>query len=202
MRLIIIAVLVLLALFILGSAIFRKRGNGISWLLIIIILVPAGVAGWFEWRWQQEVKYISEEIVAKISGNPDAKLDCQRLTFAVGDAESSEHLFDAGENTIGMKYSQCALILDYYRNTDTPKPAPTLEQAGAINLLTSESVKLSGQETDPVKITCLGNRNLGFAVAALGGTERQGNLVAYTYQEEVLNKDKSGKFKSLQCFRI
>lgn len=199
MRIIIIAALAILAIWVLVGSLIGKRRNGVPWLIIFALLIPAGVVTWFEVRWQQEQQHISETVVAAISGNPDARLECQRLTFAFADAESSEYFFDAGENVIGMKYSQCAQILEYFRDTTEPKPDPTLDQIKAMNLLSTEAVRLSGDETNELRLECLGNRNLGLVVAALGGTEKQGNLAAYTYQQEVLNKD--GMFAKMQCFR-
>ncbi len=195
MRIFVIGALVLLALIVLVAGI-RNKGR-ISWLAIVVLLVPAGALTWFEIRWQDEVKYMSTSIVQNISGNSKAQLECQRLTFAFTDVWASEKLFDTAEDTIGLKYGGCSQLLNYYRDTSEVKPAPTLEQVKVMQLVSTESVRLAGKEKDETRLTCLGVRNLPLVVQALGGTNQQGVQAAFLYQKEVLDKDP--KTRDLQC---
>lgn len=195
MRIVIIGILVILAVIVLVSGLFNQKR--ISWLLIFVLLVPAGVTTWFEIRWQNEVKLISTNIVAPISGISSAKVDCQRLTFALVDAWASEKLTDGDAKTVGMKYAVCSPILEYLRADPENKPDPTIDQLKSMVLLGGESARLAGKESNEARLTCLGVRNLPLIVQALGGTKNQGIRAALNYQESVL--DKNPKYTGLQC---
>lgn len=185
MRIVLVGILVALALWVITAGLINKKR--ISWLVIFVLLIPAGTLGYFEYRWQQEQADISLNVVEAVSGVKGAKLECQRLTFAFVDVWASEKTTDAGKTNAGLKYNACAQILEFYRNE--PRKNPTLEQVKAFQLLSAESVRVAGKTQKEPEIQCLGIRNLKLVVQGLGGSVAQANYAYNLYKQEVSSKE-------------
>lgn len=191
MRIILIIVLVALTIWvILAGLLSRKRTSRgrISWLLVFVFLIPAGVATYFEYEWRTSIDTISQTVVQPISGNPDSKLVCQRLSEAYVDAWAGEDTINSGENTVGLKYNDCAEILSYFR-ASSPKPVPTVEQVKSFQLLAKESTRLAGKEDNDNNLVCLGIANIPLVVEGLGGTANDGIYAYRLFRQEVQDKD-------------
>lgn len=199
MRIVLIILLVALALWVIVAGLLSKKRTSrgrISWLLVFALLVPAGAATYFEYKWQTDIETISKNVVAKISGIPGAKLECQRLTFAFVDVWASEKTIDADKGSVGLKYNQCAQLFDYLRNEDKANKQPTLDQLKTFHLLSQESTRLAGKETKENNLVCLGAKNLPIVVEGLGATAAEGVYSYRLFVQELLEKDSDySKFK-------
>jgi hypothetical protein len=185
MRIVVIAALVILALWIIIAGIINRRK--ISWLIIFVLIAPAGALSYFEYEYQEDQKEISANVVQAISGIDDSTLNCQRLMFAFVDVWASEKTVDNGKASAGIKYNSCSQILGFYRSD--PKVNPTLDEVKAFQLLSAESVRIAGKTEKEDEIQCLGIRNIKLVVTGLGGTEQQATYAYNYYKQEVFVKD-------------
>lgn len=191
MRIIIIAILVLLAIWVIASGLFSKKRTSrgrVSWLLVFVLLLPAGALAYFEYKWQTDIDDISVSVVQTISGVKGSTLQCQRLTSAYVDVWASEKTIDEGKTVAGLKYNPCAEILGYYR-AETPKPVPAVEQVKAFHLLSQESTRIAGKAKSEKDLVCLGAANIPIVVQGLGGSENDGIYAYRLFKQEVLEKD-------------
>lgn len=192
MRIILIGILVLLALWVIISGLLSKKRTSrgrISWLLVFVVLIPAGALTYFEWKWQTDIDTMSENIVQNISGVPGSKLECQRMSAAYVDVWASEKTIEEEDNTIaGLKYNYCAELFGYLR-AESPKPVPTIEQVTAFHLLSKEATRIAGKAKSEKDLVCLGAINIPIVVQGLGGTENDGIYAYRLFKQEVLDKD-------------
>lgn len=187
MRIILIAILLILVVVVLIAGIRNKFR--ISFLSIVVLLIPAVALGYFEWAWQDAQTQISKTVVAKITENRKSELKCQRLSEGFFDVWASEKLIEVPENMVGLKYKVCGEILDYYKADPEAKPKPTLAQLEAMQLLSEESVKLANPDLKPAEAKCLGIKNIPLVVEALGGSPSQGQYGYLLYKQEKADKD-------------
>ena len=195
MRIILIAILVILAVVVLVAGIRNKFR--ISFLAIFVLLIPAGALGYFEWVWQDAQTQISKNVVAQITDNRKSQLQCQRLSEGFFDVWASEKLIEVPENTVGLKYKVCGEILDYYKADPEAKPKPTLAQLEAMQLLSEESVKIANPDLKPEEAKCLGVKNIPLVVQGLGGSASQGQYGYLLYKQEIADKDP--ELRGLTC---
>lgn len=192
MRVIVIAILVIVAIWIVIAGL--KNSKRISWLVIFMLIAPAGASAYFEYKWVETQKEISVAVKA-ISGLKGAELQCQRMSEGFFDVWAHTKTLDSGSRTAGLKYNTCADLLSWY-NGDT-KSSPTPEQISAVHLLTHETIRISGQ-TDANLQECLAMKNDAAMALALGATTNQANYLAIYYKQNI-HPDAAKKLKEVYC---
>lgn len=181
MRLILIAGLVALALWVLISGIKNKWR--ISYIGLAVFLVPALVLTYFEVQWQDTQKELTS-IVAKASGNPKADFHCGRMFTEFFDAEVGTKIVQSTTAKSTIKYTYCQPLLNYMNTEDKKNfdyDKPFIE---GVHLLGQEIVRLSGNP-DTGEQKCLARKNSVTIVKLLGGTEKQGLYVQQYYASKM-----------------
>lgn len=181
MRIIIIGALVILAVVVVIYGL--KNQKRISFLTVALLLIPAGIAGYFEYNWQNNQAQISVSL-QKFTGIKTAKLSCQRLSEGFFDAWSSKDTVDYGPTSAGLKYQECADLLSWYTNKD--KSQPTENQMTAIHVLVREAMRIMGQ-ADPSLQECyaMSEKNTEPLAEDLGATPDEARYIALYYQQHL-----------------
>jgi len=182
MRLVLVILLIAAAIwvFILG---FRNQKR-ISYFGIFVILIPAGVLGYFEYTWQVAQQNIAA-VVQSITKDPETSFECQRMSFGFFDAEAGEKAVTSNEKKVELKYTSCAALLAWYSSEEKNKPSE--EQIGAIHLFTKETMRVAGQADEALQ-ECLAVKNDAAVVQKLGGSEAVGQYISLYYQQNVADQ--------------
>jgi len=179
MRLVLIALFCAAAIWILVAG-FRNKKR-ISWLGIILMLIPAGGLTYFEYQWQQTQNKISL-VVQDISGKKDTGFKCERLSFGFFDASADKRVIDSNDKVVELKYAECNTLLDWYKETDKSKP--TEEQIVALHLFDQQVMRVSGQPNADLE-ECLAIKNYSAIAQKLGATPSQGDYMSLYYQQRI-----------------
>lgn len=195
MRIIIIGALVILAVVVVIYGL--KNQKRVSFLALAILLIPAGVAGYFEYNWQTNQAQISLAL-QKFTGIKDAKLSCQRLSEGFFDAWSSKDTVDYGPTSAGLKYQECSNLIAWYTSKD--KSQPTEDQMVAIHVLVREAMRIMGQ-SNPSLQECyaMSEKNTEPLAEDLGATPDEARYIALYYQQHLHSKALNKSVQDVAC---
>lgn len=183
MRIIILAILILILLWVIISPIVRLRTSP-SWFLVTIlagiILVTAG----FEVKWQYTESQATQ-VVQKISEREEGVAKCQRLSEAFTDAQVSVigWVAYAEDNKALIKYSQCQELSSFLL---TDKTQATDEQLQAIGVVFHESYHVKG-EFNEATTQCLTVKHYAENLKMLNVPTNYRESYAARYAENSLN---------------
>lgn len=192
MRLVVIALLLIATIWVIISGF--KNQKRISLFAIFIFITPAGALGYFEYQWQQTQDKIAIA-VQEISGNKEASFKCERLSAGFFDVWAKEKSIDSSPNVVQLKYSPCSSLFSWYNSAE--KANPSEEQITAIHLLTKESMRVAGQNSDTLQ-ECLAMKNDAQMARDLGASQNIANYVAEYYKQNI-NSKLDGIYKNLYC---
>lgn len=178
-RFIVACLLVAAAIWVLISGLRNKKR--ISLIAIFILLIPAGVLGYFEYNYDVTISQLSVA-VQKVSGIKDASLRCERMSEAFFDVWANTDVINYGSTVAGLKYDECDHLISWYKSDN--KNNITENQIIAIHLLDVETMRVSGQN-NPALQECLAMKNDAFMAETLGATPNQANYIAFYYREKL-----------------
>lgn len=153
-------------------------------VLIPLLLVPALVLGWFEWRFRADQDLFSS--VASRIAERDVRIECQRLSGAMVDAtgELGYVQFD-GDGRPGdvgrLEVDACEDLRSYLHGDRTD---PTLDEIVAVQVLSHESYHLSGIANEAAT-ECAALQRLDDVAGWLGATPEQARSLAERYLADV-----------------
>jgi hypothetical protein len=192
MRLILIGVLAVLAIVIIIAGL-KNRGR-VSLFAVFLMVAPGGALGYFEYQWQTAQDEITA-VVKEVSGNNDAVFKCERITHGFFDVWAKTKAISDDPNVVYPKYKSCADILSWYHNEN--KGSPTKEQIVSLHLLSTETMRVSGQTSPPLQ-ECLAMKNDPVILTKLGATANQANYMTLYYIQNINSKLKP-EFKGVFC---
>ena len=153
-------------------------------VLIPLLLVPAVVLGWSEWRFRADERLFSA-VAAEIA-QADVRMDCQRFAGALVDAsgELGYVRADAGgrPGDVGrLERGACEPLRDYAHGD---RANPTLDQVIAVQVLAHEAYHLAGLTVE-AEAECAAMQRLPDVAGWLGATPTQARALAERYWSEV-----------------
>lgn len=159
-------------------------------VLIPLLLVPALVLGWSEWRWRTDQQTFSA-VASRLAERP-VRIECQRFGGALLDVtnELGYVEFDASGNpreTGRLERSTCTHVRDYLHGDHS---SPDLDQVIAVQVLAHESYHLAGIRSEP-ETECRAMQRLDEVAAWLGATPEQARALADRYWTEVYPRMRS-----------
>lgn len=170
MRLIVIGILIVLAIILIIAG--AKNKWRISWLGVCVLLIPAGVLGWFEYEWQ-EWKGEMTSIVHEVTEDRSKNFNCERLTMSLFDAFVADKTITTDPNTVFPKYATCATLKAWYKQANGDEgiiEEPNKEQIDAIAVFANDIFRVKGENDGQLR-QCLTQKNYS-AIAQRLGTEK------------------------------
>ena len=155
--------------------------------LVVALSVLLVVIGGSEARWQF-LQYSASSALKEVTGNPNARLQCQRLSESWIDMDSGsiEGKVNSNDvNTANLKYRQCNDLFMWMQSWD--KSSPSQAQMMAIHVLTHEGVHTTGQFNEAIT-ECTAVQRDPMMTKALGGSEETGLALQKKYFETVYPK--------------
>lgn len=187
MRLIIIGLLVIAALWVLVAGL--RNHKRVSFFALFILLAPAAIAGYFEYKWVEAQDQISIA-VSEVSGVASAKLECQRMSEAFFDAWQSRETISDRPTIAGLKANTCSQLIGWHNDESNIKP--TSDQIEAIHLLTRETMRISGQTTFEAQECSAIVNTINMAIA-LGASPDEANYIHLYYLQNIYPEVKISK---------
>jgi hypothetical protein len=192
MRVAVIGLLILLALFLVTRAVYKRETlPWISMGLILIILIPTAM---FEVRWQiQESKGTTAvQLASKVN---NSYLHCQRFSEAFFDPNQRKGQVMWDKPT--EAYMTMGACQDLFSWIESDKTNPTEKQIIAVHVLTHESIHVAGEHNEATTECYAIQKDVATAMN-LGATEEQAVLLANKYYGEVYPR-LSEAYQSAEC---
>lgn len=185
MRIVIIALLVILALVTILLPLFKKKKPSI--FTAAIILIPAVALGYFEYSWTENQKELQESF-REMTEVPIAKFSCERMSIEWFDAYVSQKATDTGERAqIKLKHSTCAPLIGYLNLEDKSKQTIDNNFTVALVAYSEAGVRMLNPGADSTKVRCTAVNNIPRALYSLGGNPKQAYLVQQYYNANIKN---------------
>lgn len=193
MRLIIIAVLLILAvwIFVLGW----RNQKRISWFGVFLMLLPAGAFGYFEYKWLEPQEEITL-VVQDVARTDAVDFKCQRLSTGFFDAEISKKVIQTSKTTVELKYSTCKALVDWYLAEPNLQSKPSEEAIVALHSLSQEIMRVAGNSNSRI-IECLAAKNNATIAQKLGASTSTANYMSLYYQQNL--QDESYSRSPVSC---
>ena len=159
--------------------------------VVLALLVPML---WTEIRWLH-VQAAATTAVQKLTGNPAARVQCQRAlaTFLWAGADLGRVEWDEPDRA-WLTLETCQHLGNWLRSGHS---APTLDEAVAVHVLTHEAMHVDGDRNE-ASTECRALQNDARAVVLLGGTAEQGSALAQRIATEVY-PTMSDEYRSSEC---
>lgn len=155
--------------------------------LVVFLSVLLVLVGGSEARWQY-LHWSASSALKEVTGNPNATLQCQRLSELWIDMDSGSiggKVSGARVNIATMKYGQCAELFSWMQSWD--KSNPSMEQVVAVHVLTHEGIHTTGEFNEAVT-ECTAIQRDSMMVTKLGADKDTGLLLQKMYFENMYPK--------------
>lgn len=184
MRLIIIGILIILAIwiFVLGW----RNQKRISWFGILLMLLPAAGLGYLEYKWlepQEEISLIVQDVVQSDS----VGFQCQRFSVSFFDAEGSVKVVQNSPNIVELKYATCKALVDWYLAEPEVKENPDEDTIEALHYFSREIMRVAGN-TDFKLLECLAVKNNSILAQKLGASASTANYMSLYYVQNLQDR--------------
>lgn len=181
MRVILIILLVVLALWTILSPVIRYHEKP-TWVMAIIIMIPTLILTGFEIRWQFHQNQATE-IVQSVSERSEGSAKCQRLSGALTDTALSVKgmVYYANDSVAHLKYETCQNFMSWM---ESDKQNPTEKEVMAVGVLVHEAIHVSGEKNEALT-ECKANKKLVQVAEDLGATTVQAEELYSLYMEKI-----------------
>ena len=179
----------------LGWLAFRAWALGtrpyVTLAVVLMLLVPAM---WTEIRWLR-VQAAATTAVQQLTGNPSARVQCQRAlgTFLWAGADLGRVEWDEPDRA-WLTLETCQHLGSWYRSDHS---APALDEAIAVHVLSHEAMHVDGDRNEATT-ECRALQHDARTVVLLGGTAEQGSALAERIATEVY-PTMSDEYRSSEC---
>lgn len=168
-----------------GSGRFAKAQTPVKFVIAFSILLA--IVGGSEARWQY-LQFSASSALKEVTGNPDATLQCQRLSESWIDLDSGSiggKVNGRDVNTAHLKHGQCTELFSWMQSFSKEQPSPA--QITAVHVLTHEGVHTTGEFNEAVT-ECTAIQRDGMMAQALGGDPETGLLLQKSYFETMYSR--------------
>jgi hypothetical protein len=186
----VVALLAWLAWLAARAYVFRTRPL-VTVAVVLTLLVPAL---WTEVRWLR-VQAAATAAVQQLTGNPDARVHCQRAlaTFLWAGADLGRVEW-AEPDRAWLTLETCQHLGDWHRSDRTD---PSLDEVVAVHVLTHEAMHVSGDRNEATT-ECRALQRDSRTVVLLGGTAGQGRALAQRVATEVYPR-MPDEYRTAEC---
>jgi len=176
----------------LGVRAYVFRTRPIVTLAVVLALLTPVL--WTEVRWLH-VQSAATAAVQQLSGNPDARVHCQRAlaTFLWAGADLGRVEW-AEPDRAWLTLETCQHLGTWYRSDRTD---PSLDEVVAVHVLTHEAMHVSGDRNEATT-ECRALQRDARTVVLLGGTDVQGRELAQRIATEVYPR-MPDEYRTAQC---
>ena len=163
----------------------------VSVAVLVALLLPTL---WTEVRWLR-VQAAATTAVQQLTGDPDARVQCQRAvgTMLWAGADLGRVEWDEPDRA-WLTWETCQHLGSWYRSDRTD---PTLDEAVAVHVLTHEAMHVKGAR-DEATTECRALQHDERAVVLLGGSSEQGGTLAERIATEVYPRMPE-EYRSSEC---
>jgi hypothetical protein len=168
-----------------GNRRFAKAQTPVK--LVVALSVLLAVVGGSEARWQY-LQFSASSALKEVTGNPDATLQCQRLSESWIDLDSASiggKVNGRDVNTAHLKYDQCAELFSWMQSLHKAEPSPA--QITAVHVLTHEGIHTTGEFNEAVT-ECTAIQRDTMMTEALGGSTETGLFLQKSYFETMYSR--------------
>lgn len=163
----------------------------VTFAVVLALLLPAL---WTEVRWLR-VQAAATTAVQQLTGNPSARVQCQRAlgTLLWAGADLGRVEWDEPDRA-WLTLETCQHLGSWYRSDRTD---PSLDEAIAVHVLTHEAMHVAG-ERDEAVTECRALQRDERTVVLLGGSPAQGSALAEWIATEVY-PTMPDEYRSAEC---
>lgn len=168
-----------------GNRRFAKAQTPIKAIIAFSVLLA--VVGGSETRWQY-LQFSASSALQEVTGNPNATLQCQRLSESWIDLDSGSiggKVNGRDVNTAHLKYGQCVELFSWMQSLYKDEPSP--KQITAVHVLTHEGIHTTGEFNEAVT-ECTAVQRDAMMTEALGGSKETGLTLQKKYFETVYTR--------------